>query len=661
MFTIVISEKGGAERREAFDRNEISVGRVQGNDLMLPKGNVSKHHARLLYRDDRFIVTDLRSTNGTYVNGRKISQATIVREGDKIYIGDFVLRVEVGHVSGQPDVSRLADGSTATGGSSRDGAKSPPPVAESPAIAALVSAAAAASPSTPAALPAPQGGNLSHFPLERDPDSESAPDIADLAPLPPLPAPPRLPNSVEMRARAQAAPVSPGAAAALSRPLAAPPNPAAAPAGKAASPARPAPREGPHQIARRVALVGLIRRVTNVIDLRSLEEAIDPPESMLEPIERAVREQARLMRSEGEAPEGIDFETLVRDAVRELVGLGALEGLVEDTKVSEAYSVRHEHVVAVRDGQPTLVEPGFTSGAALRRALVRLSGRFGAPVRPDESIVERRLPEGVRLVAVGPPLSSAWSVTLRRPRRVAMALDELRRAGALSLPMATFLEACVLGCVNVLVVAAFPAAIPPVIAALAAAAPAGERVAILQDDVDLVVPQASVVPLLLGSGERAGETALAAAHRLGVDRIVVPSASAELGVAVVDAIARGAEAFLVGSEAPSLRLGLARLVARVALSHPGTAVEAAREAVAESFDVAVEVGWSFADGQPRVLRIAELGGVESKGIVTRDLFLSMPDAVGESAFIATGSSPRLASELALRGIRLDPSLFRRKG
>src|SRR5689334_6091166 len=95
MFAIVISEKGGGERREIFDKHEINVGRVQGNDLMLPKGNVSKRHARLLFRDGRFIVTDLKSTNGTYVNGRKIAQATIVREGDKIYVGDFVLRVEL--------------------------------------------------------------------------------------------------------------------------------------------------------------------------------------------------------------------------------------------------------------------------------------------------------------------------------------------------------------------------------------------------------------------------------------------------------------------------------------------------------------------------------------------------------------------------------------
>src|SRR6187431_684790 len=105
MFAIIVHEKGGAERREVFDSAELSVGRVQGNELMLPKGNVSKRHARLLYRDGRFIVTDLNSTNGTYVNRRRIAHATIVRDGDRIYVGDFVLRIEqTGEpASGEPD------------------------------------------------------------------------------------------------------------------------------------------------------------------------------------------------------------------------------------------------------------------------------------------------------------------------------------------------------------------------------------------------------------------------------------------------------------------------------------------------------------------------------------------------------------------------------
>jgi pilus assembly protein CpaF len=94
VFAVVISEKGGAERREVFEGSEVSVGRVRGNDLVLSKGNVSKRHARLTQKDGRFVVVDQNSTNGTYVNRQRIVQATIVREGDRIYIGDFVLRIE---------------------------------------------------------------------------------------------------------------------------------------------------------------------------------------------------------------------------------------------------------------------------------------------------------------------------------------------------------------------------------------------------------------------------------------------------------------------------------------------------------------------------------------------------------------------------------------
>lgn len=93
-YLVVVTEKGGQERQEAFRAPELTIGRVQGNDLVLPKGNVSKRHARILYREGRFIVTDLNSTNGTYVNRRRITQATIIRDGDKVYVGDFVIRIE---------------------------------------------------------------------------------------------------------------------------------------------------------------------------------------------------------------------------------------------------------------------------------------------------------------------------------------------------------------------------------------------------------------------------------------------------------------------------------------------------------------------------------------------------------------------------------------
>ena len=94
MFSITVTEKGGEQRRLDFDKPEITIGRVQGNDVILPKGNVSKRHARIVLKDGKFIIVDLKSTNGTYVNGRKITSPLVVKETDKIYIGDFILGVE---------------------------------------------------------------------------------------------------------------------------------------------------------------------------------------------------------------------------------------------------------------------------------------------------------------------------------------------------------------------------------------------------------------------------------------------------------------------------------------------------------------------------------------------------------------------------------------
>ena len=83
MFTLVITEKAGEQRRLQFDKAEVNIGRVQGNDVILPKGNVSKRHSRIVAKDGKFILLDLKSTNGTYVNGRKITAPLVIKSGDK--------------------------------------------------------------------------------------------------------------------------------------------------------------------------------------------------------------------------------------------------------------------------------------------------------------------------------------------------------------------------------------------------------------------------------------------------------------------------------------------------------------------------------------------------------------------------------------------------
>ena len=62
------------------------IGRAPGCDLVLDDSTVSKHHARVRI-DGGPLIEDLASTNGTYVNGRTIDGATVLRRGDRIALG----------------------------------------------------------------------------------------------------------------------------------------------------------------------------------------------------------------------------------------------------------------------------------------------------------------------------------------------------------------------------------------------------------------------------------------------------------------------------------------------------------------------------------------------------------------------------------------------
>ncbi|MFO0563369.1 MAG: ATPase, T2SS/T4P/T4SS family [Polyangiales bacterium] len=94
MFKLVVSEKGGPTKEIDFDKDEVTIGRVPGNDIVLPGNNVSKRHSRVVRQDGRFFVVDLKSTNGTYLNGRRIMTPSPLRAGDKIFVGSFVLVLE---------------------------------------------------------------------------------------------------------------------------------------------------------------------------------------------------------------------------------------------------------------------------------------------------------------------------------------------------------------------------------------------------------------------------------------------------------------------------------------------------------------------------------------------------------------------------------------
>lgn len=83
----------GTTHEVAVDGRRLTIGRAEGNGIVLRDPSVSRHHARINVRHRALVLTDLESTNGTRVNGVRISEVAL-GAGDRIEIGEAVLLVE---------------------------------------------------------------------------------------------------------------------------------------------------------------------------------------------------------------------------------------------------------------------------------------------------------------------------------------------------------------------------------------------------------------------------------------------------------------------------------------------------------------------------------------------------------------------------------------
>src|SRR5215218_6853849 len=74
-------------------KSELSIGRTEGNDLVLNHPSVSRKHARVEVRTNGFWIIDLKSTNGVKVNGN-LSPESQINSGDKILVGSVQLDIK---------------------------------------------------------------------------------------------------------------------------------------------------------------------------------------------------------------------------------------------------------------------------------------------------------------------------------------------------------------------------------------------------------------------------------------------------------------------------------------------------------------------------------------------------------------------------------------
>lgn len=104
MSKLIISHDGKVESQYDITSDTTTIGRHKNNDICIDNLSVSGHHAQILKIMDDCLIEDLKSSNGTYVNGNLIKK-TSLNNGDEVKIGKHSLKYQAS-INTSPNVSK---------------------------------------------------------------------------------------------------------------------------------------------------------------------------------------------------------------------------------------------------------------------------------------------------------------------------------------------------------------------------------------------------------------------------------------------------------------------------------------------------------------------------------------------------------------------------
>jgi pilus assembly protein CpaF len=640
-YKLLVQEKGQEPKLMTFDKVEITVGRVNQNDVVLEKGNVSKKHLKVVHKDGKFVVADLRSTNGTYVNGKRINAPYVMKMEDKITVGDFTI--------GIANVEDMGDEDENPDNQDNLFPEEPPPAPAAPVAAPLPKIQTPVEPPRPTPTPTPA------------PTPQPQPQVQ--RPTPP-PAPTPQPREPELRPD-----VRPDVRPELQPPRHQTPAPrkqGLVDMGTALPPTNALQ-------TRAAVFAAVLKSLTEnkfctdqglpFDDAAGVERATSTIEKML--ANPSVRDRLR----------GTSVEGWAAQMAAELTGVGRLAELLEDSSVVELF-INGPHQVLVRRateasslGVP--LQDGaiyFSSEEALTLVVRRMLLAAGVPFDGNHPVAEARLQDGSRINAVHPSVSVRGPlITISRSSTRNASLDALVAEGVMSRPMAEFLELCVRARRNVCICGGPGAQVGTVLSAMAATIPEDERIVVVEQVARLRLPQPHTVtleprPLHGGPSPASMRDLVANGLRMRPSRIVVHEVTGAEAHDLFIAMGGRQDGTLFTSYASTSRDCMDRLETLIAIAGMDVQRRVLREQIAASLDIIVTVT-RYADGSSKVTQISEVTGVEVDLLTLQDLFTFKRERFDENGavqgrFLTSNTPPRFYDELQRRGDAVNLAIFR---
>lgn len=407
------------------------------------------------------------------------------------------------------------------------------------------------------------------------------------------------------------------------------------------------------------------RKLVEKLDLTALEGDDAELRSMVGEVVANLAEQEDSLLSFNER------KRLVNEVLDETFGLGPLEVLLSDPDISDILVNGARQIYVEKGGKLQLTEVQFRDDAHLMHAIDKIVSSVGRRCDEISPMVDARLKDGSRVNAVIPPLAiDGPSMSIRRFGADPITWDDYIGFNSCTAEMRDFLEACVKGALNILIVGGTGSGKTTLLNNLSSFIPETDRIVTIEDAAELRLRQPHVVrletrpPNIEGKGRISIRDLLINALRMRPDRVVVGECRGSETLDMLQAMNTGHDGSLTTVHANSTRDAVQRVETMVMMAGFELPTRAIRQQFASAIHLIVQAQ-RLNGGARKVTTITEVQGMEGEVITMQDLFKfepkgTTPEGKVWGQFVSTGLRPGFLEHLRAHGAKVDTSIFEQR-
>jgi pilus assembly protein CpaF len=361
-------------------------------------------------------------------------------------------------------------------------------------------------------------------------------------------------------------------------------------------------------------------------------------------------------------------ERIQSDLLDEVFGLGPLESLLRDPRISDILVNNKGMVYVERGGILQKTDVVFRDDRHVMQIIDRIVSKVGRRVDESSPMVDARLPDGSRVNAIIPPLAlDGPALSIRRFGTGPLSADTLVELKSASAEMLRVLSAAVRARISILISGGTGAGKTTFLNMLSQYIPPSERLVTIEDAAELQLAQENVVrletrpPNVEGQGAIRQRQLLINSLRMRPDRIIVGEVRGDEAFDMLQAMNTGHEGSMTTIHANTPRDALSRLESMVAMGSTNLPERTVRQQIASAITIVIQLA-RLSDGTRKVMNVSEITGMDENVISMHEIFSFVKKGIGPNGnvigvFRPSGIRPKFLEQLRVSGVNLPATLF----